>query len=300
MNLLQVLTDVLIPIFLIFGIGFVLGKKKDPDPRPIAHMSIFVFLPSLVFISFLDGDMISKLAVTGVYVIVFTFIMYVLSLITCKMLKFDRSTESALLLSVLFTNSGNFGVPLCTFAFGEEGMINALAYMMYGSVIMYTAAVYIASRGTSTMRESFSNIFKIPLIYALIAAILITYTGKSIPLFIEKPISLLGSAAIPVAMVLLGIQLSHTRVQKTYKPIALSTVFRLVLSPLVAIALTSLMGVNGLLRSVLILESSMPTAINSTLIAIEFDAKPGFVSTVVLVSTIFSVISLSVLLLYLT
>ena len=165
---------------------------------------------------------------------------------------------------------------------------------------MYTAAVYIASRGTSTMRESFSNIFKIPLIYALIAAILITYTGKSIPLFIEKPISLLGSAAIPVAMVLLGIQLSHTQVQKTYKPIALSTVFRLVLSPLVAIVLTSLMGVSGLLRSVLILESSMPTAINSTLIAIEFDAKPGFVSTVVLVSTIFSVISLSVLLLYLT
>lgn len=300
MNLTQVLIDVLIPIFLIFGIGYLLGKKKDPDPRPIAHISIFIFLPSLVFISFLNGDMVNKLAVTGVYIIVFTFIMYVLSVITCKLLKFDRSLESAFLLAVLFTNSGNFGVPLCTFAFGEEGMTNALAYMMYGSVIMYTGAVYIASRGTSNMRESFSNIFKIPLVYGLIAAIIITYTGSSIPSFIEKPISLLGSAAIPLAMVLLGIQLSHTQMQKTYKPIALSTVFRLVLSPLVAIALTSLMGVDGLLRSVLILESSMPTAINSTLIAIEFDARPGFVSTVVLVSTIFSVISLSVLLLYLT
>jgi len=300
MNLAQVLIDVLIPIFLIFGIGVLLGKKKNPDPRPIAHLSIYILLPSLVFISFLNGNIMNKLAVIGVYILSFTGIMYILSVIICKIFHFDRPLESAFLLSVLFSNHGNYGVPLCTFAFGEEGMTNALAYMMYGSVIMYTVAVYIASRGQSNMRESFSNIFKIPLIYAVVAALIITYTQTTVPSFIEKPLSLLGSAAIPVAMVLLGIQLSHTTLQRSYGSLALSTLVRLVLSPLVGIVLTAVMGVDGVLRSVLILESSMPTAINSALIAIEFKAKPGFVSTVVLVSTIFSVISLSVLLLYLT
>jgi hypothetical protein len=300
MNLTQVLIDVLIPIFLIFTIGYLLGKKMNPHPRPIAHLSIYILLPSLVFISFLNGDVMNKLAVIGVYIASFTFIMYILSVITSKIFHFERSLESAFFLSVLFSNHGNYGVPFCTFAFGEEGMVNALAYMMYGSVIMYTVAVYLASRGTATMKESFTNIFKIPLIYAVVAALLITTVGTGIPSFIEKPISLLGSAAIPVAMVLLGIQLSHTTIQKTYRPLAVSTVFRLVLSPLVGIALTYIMGIEGVLRSVLILESSMPTAINSALIAIEFDAKPGFVSTVVLVSTIFSVISLSALLLFLT
>jgi len=300
MNLAQVLVDVLLPIFLIFGVGFILGKRKNPDPRPIAHVSIFVLLPSLVFTSFLREDILGSLAVTGVYITTFTVFMYVLSVVTCKLLKFDRALQSAFLLSVLFTNSGNYGVPLCTFAFGEEGMVNALAYMTFGSVIMYTLAVYVASRGTCSMRDSFKNIFAIPLIYAVVIASVFSYFHVSVPSFLVKPITLLGSAAIPVAMVLLGIQLSRTEVQKAYKPLVLSIVFRLLLSPFVGILITELMGVHGVLRSVLILESSMPTAVNSALIAIEFDAKPGYVSTVVLISTVLSIFSLTALLLYLT
>ncbi|MBU7030102.1 MAG: AEC family transporter [Theionarchaea archaeon] len=300
MNLAQVLVDVLLPIFLIFGVGFILGKRKNPDPRPIAHVSIFVLLPSLVFTSFLREDILGSLAVTGVYITAFTVFMYVLSVVTCKLLKFDRALQSAFLLSVLFTNSGNYGVPLCTFAFGEEGMVNALAYMTFGSVIMYTLAVYVASRGTCSMRDSFKNIFAIPLIYAVVIASVFSYFHVSVPSFLVKPITLLGSAAIPVAMVLLGIQLSRTEVQKAYKPLVLSIVFRLLLSPFVGILITELMGVHGVLRSVLILESSMPTAVNSALIAIEFDAKPGYVSTVVLISTVLSIFSLTALLLYLT
>lgn len=300
MNLAQVFVDVLLPIFLIFGVGFLLGKKKDPESRSIAHLSIYVLLPCLVFTSFLDGDVLSSLAVTGVYIVVFTGIMYVLSVVTCRILQFDRTLESAFLLSVLFTNAGNYGVPLCTFAFGEEGTVNALAYMMYGSVIMYTLAVYIASRGNWSAHESVKNIFSIPLVYAVCLAVAFSYFSVEVPSFIVKPLTLLGSAAIPVAMVLLGIQLSKTEMHRAYKPLVLSTLFRLILSPFVGIVLTELMGVEGVLRSVLILESSMPTAINAGLIAIEFDAKPGYVSTVILVSTILSIGSLAVLLLYLT
>ncbi len=300
MNLTQVLTDVLLPIFLIFGVGFLLGKKKNPEPRPIAHVSIFVLLPSLVFISFIERDVLESLTVTGVYIAVFTSIMYVLSVVMCRILKFSRELESGFLLAVLFTNSGNYGVPLCTFAFGEEGMVNALAYMMYGSVIMYTLAVFIACRGKLNMRGSFTNIFRIPLIYAVVLAILCSYFAVDVPSFISAPVGLLGSAAIPVAMVLLGIQLARTSMHREYKPLLLASVFRLCLSPFVGIALTHVMGVEGLLRSVLILESSMPTAINSALIAIEFDAEPGFVSSTVLVSTILSIFSLAALLVYLT
>ena len=300
MNLAQVLIDVLLPIFLIFGIGFVLGKKKNPDTRSIAHMSIYILLPSLVFTSFLNGDVLSSLAVTGVYITVFTGLMYIISVVLCRVLKFDRTLESAFLLSVLFTNAGNYGVPLCTFAFGEEGMVNALAYMMYSSVILYTFAVYIASRGSWSVTESFRKIFTIPLIYAVVAASVFSYFSITVPSFVVKPLTLLGSAAIPVAMVLLGVQLSRTHIQRDYKPLLLSNVIRLVLSPLVGILITNVMGVEGVLRSVLILESSMPTAINSALIAIEFDAKPGYVSTVVLISTVLSIFSLTALLLYLT
>lgn len=300
MNLAQVLIDVLLPIFIIFGIGYVLGKKKNPEPRHIAHMSIYILLPSLVFASFLEKDILSNLAVTGVYILLFTCTMYVLSVIVCKLVKFEKKLESGFLLSVLFTNSGNYGVPLCTFAFGVEGTANALAYMMYGSVIMYTLAVYIASRGSSSVKESFTNIFRIPLIYAVVIASVFSYYHVDVPSFIGKPISLLGSAAIPVCMVLLGIQLSRTNMHKAYKPLVLSSVLRLCVSPIVGIVLTYVMGVEGLLRSILIIESSMPTAVNSALIAIEFDAEPGFVSSAVLTSTVLSIGSLAVLLLYLT
>jgi predicted permease len=300
MNLAQVLMDVLLPIFIIFGIGYVLGKKKNPEPRQIAHMSIYILLPSLVFASFVEKDILSSLAVTGVYVLLFTCIMYVLSAIVCKIVKFDKKLESGFLLSVLFTNSGNYGVPLCTFAFGVEGTANALAYMMYSSIIIYTMAVFVASRGALSVKESVTNIFRIPLIYAVVIASVFSYYHVDIPSFIQSPLSLLGSAAIPVCMILLGIQLSRTNMHTAYKPLVLSNVLRLCVSPFVGIVLTSVMGVEGLLRSILIIESSMPTAVNSALIAIEFDAEPGLVSSALLISTVLSIGSLAVLLLYLT
>ncbi len=299
MNLAHVFIDVLLPIFLIFGVGFLLGKRKNPEPQPIAHVSIYVLLPSLVFVSFLDKDILSSLAVTGVYIVLFTGIMYVLAAIVCRILKFDRTLESGFMLAVLFTNSGNYGVPLCTFAFGEEGMINALAYMMYGSVIMYTFAVFIASRGKLNVKESFINIFKIPLVYAVVIAGVCSYYAVNVPSFVSVPLDLLGSAAIPVAMVLLGIQLSRTSMHSEFNPLLVSNVFRLCVSPLVGILLTHVMGVEGLLRSVLIIECSMPTAVNSALIAIEFDAEPGFVSSAVLTSTVLSIFSVAALLVYL-
>jgi predicted permease len=300
MNLIQVLMDVLFPIFLIFGIGVILGRTKSPDPRSVAHLSIYILLPSLVFTTFIDKDILSSLAVIGAFVVGFTIISYLISLITCRLLNLEGTAGSAFLLSVLFTNSGNYGVPLCTFAFGEEGTVNALAYMMYGSVIMYTLAVYIASRGNSNFKESLMNVFKIPLIYAVVIASFISYFHVEVPSFIGKSIGLLGSAAIPVCMVLLGIQLSNTRVNKDFKSLFLVNIMRLGLSPLIGIALTSLMGIEGVMRSILIVECSMPTAINSVLIAIEFDAEPGFVSSAVLTSTVASIGSLTVLLLYLT
>ncbi len=300
MDTLEVFVNVLLPIFLIFGLGYLLGKKKNVEAHSVAHLSIYVLLPALVFTSFLERNVLNSLALTGVFILVFTIVMYILSVVTCKILKYDKNMESAFLLAVLFTNSGNYGVPLCAFAFGEEGMVNALAYMMYGSVIMYTMAVYIASRGTFNARQSLFNIFRIPLIYAVVAACLLSYFEVDVPAFITAPMSLLGSAAIPVAMILLGIQLSRTHVHTDYHPLVLSNIYRLALSPFLGIAITHFMGVEGLLRSVLIIECSMPTAINAALIAIEFDAKPGFVSSAVLTSTVLSIGSLAVLLLYLT
>jgi predicted permease len=299
MNLTEVFIDVLLPIFLIFGMGVILGKKKNPEPHSIAHLSIYILLPSLVFTSFLDRNILSSLAVIGVYIVAFTGIMYVIPWGVCNVLHMERGLQSGFLLAVLFTNSGNYGVPLCTFAFGEEGMVYALAYMMYGSVIMYTMAVYIASRGNLNVKKSFTNIFRVPLIYAVVAAAFFSYFSIEVPSFVFKPLVLLGSAAIPVTMLLLGIQLSRTEVGNQKKVVAAS-MFRLCVSPLIGIVLTYVMGVEGLLRSVLILECSMPTAVNSALIAIEFDAEPGFVSSAVLVSTVLSIGSLAVLLLYLT
>ncbi|MBU7014670.1 MAG: AEC family transporter [Theionarchaea archaeon] len=300
MDLIQVLMDVLFPIFLIFGIGVLLGKTKNPDTRSIAHLSIYILLPSLVFTTFIDRDVLGSLAVIGVFVVGFTGILYIISLTACRLLNLEKTVESAFLLSVLFTNSGNYGVPLCTFAFGEEGTISALAYMMYGSIIMYTLAVYIASRGKSSFKESFLNVFKIPLIYAVVIASLISSLHVEVPSFVGKSVGLLGSAAIPVCMVLLGIQLCNTHMNKDFKSLLLVNILRLGLSPLIGVALTSLMGIEGVLRSILIVECSMPTAINSVLIAIEFDAEPGFVSSAVLTSTIASIGSLTVLLLFLT
>jgi predicted permease len=102
-----------------------------------------------------------------------------------------------------------------------------------------------------------------------------------------------GDAAVPLLLIILGLQLAETGWIGEAPRVALATVLRLGLSVPLALLLAHLLGLNELSTRLTVMLSSMPTAVNVTILAIEFDVRPRFVSSVVVVFTVASVLSLT-------
>ncbi len=116
------------------------------------------------------------------------------------------------------------------------------------------------------------------------------------PLPVERSVSLLSDAAIPVMLVVLGMQLSRSSVRGKMRNILTAAGLRLVASPLIAVVLALILGVTGLERQVSITQAGMPTAVMSAVLAAEFGSDAEFVTAVIAVSTVLSMITLAILL----
>ena len=128
---------------------------------------------------------------------------------------------------------------------------------------------------------------------------LVRWTGFAVPPLLAKPIGLMGQASVPVMLLLLGMQLSQTKLSARYGQVTVGVFLRLVVGTLVAFGAAPLVGLQGLPRSVAVLQGSMPTAVTSSLLAITFDADADYVTSVVFLTTLLSSISLSLLLSFL-
>jgi predicted permease len=117
-----------------------------------------------------------------------------------------------------------------------------------------------------------------------------------LPLPLERAITLLGQAAVPAMLVVLGLQLARVSIRGRWKPIALATAARLVVAPLIAFPLAALLGLSGITGQVVIVQASLPTAVISSVLAAEFGADAEFTAAVVFVSTLASIATLTVLL----
>ncbi len=110
-----------------------------------------------------------------------------------------------------------------------------------------------------------------------------------------RGLDVLGRAAVPVMLLLLGIQLSRNSLGKDIKSVSAATILRLGLAPLVSLLLASVLGLSGNTRRACVLEASMPTAVTSVILALEFDVLPEFVTGVIFLSTMLSPLSLTLL-----
>lgn len=279
------------------GLGLVLRRLISIDVRPLSRVTLYVLSPCLIFStlsqSTLEADDLGRIVA---FTLATTFAMGVISWGATRLLRFDQGKESAFLLATLFVNAGNYGLPLNLLAFGEEGLAQAIVFFATSSFLVNTLAVYLASRGQVGGRESMANIFKIPLIYAVVAALIVNFGNLEIPEAIFKPLEMTGSAAIPVMLLILGMELSQASVREEWGTIGVATLIRLVVAAGVALWIAPLLGLAGVTRQACIVEASMPTAVMTTILAVEFDARPKFVTGTVFTTTLASIVTLTLLL----
>lgn len=299
-EVLSVMINVVSPVFVIIGLAAFIGRRFAIEPRTLSRLLIYLFSPALVLKGLanrsLGTDEVARLAVVAA---LYFLAMGLIAWGVARLFRLDRRLESAFMLTILLVNMGNFGLPLNRFAFGEAGEQRAIILYVMSAVVANTAGIFLASRGTRSVRDSLLNVLKVPLVYGLVIGLAINFSGLEIPTPILRVIELLGDAAVPCMMVVLGIQLSHTSlgaVRSRLKPLLLASGTRLLVAPLVALALVSLFDLSGLGRKVAIVEASMPTAVMASVLATEFGSDVEFTTTATLINTLASLFTLSVIL----
>lgn len=295
-GLFSILVNIILPIVLVAGAGFVLARTLGVDARPLSRTMLYFFTPALIFGSAYKTQLSSEYITIAAFALIISFLMVLLAWVLAKIMRYDRLTASGFSLGIVFVNAGNYGLPLILFAYGQEGLARAALYFTMSAILTQTLAIFIAARGRAGVREALLNVLKMPLVYAVTAGLLFNLTGLTVPDPLMKSVDLAAGAAVPVMLVILGIELAHVTIENDRLAIGLATFAKLVLAPLIAFPLAYVMQLQGVARSVCIVEASMPTAVMASIVAVEFDARPKLVTGIVFASTLLSIISLTILL----
>ncbi len=303
MSIFWSFSEVLLPIAVIIGIGYLIRRTYPIDLRSLNRVSIYVLSPSLVFVTLLrtevGGGMAVRLALLMLLVILATI---AVGFGVAVALRLSRPRRSGFLLTAAFMNSGNFGLSATRFAFGEVGFGYAVIGYLVQAIASQTLAVYLASAGNGSRRAALTQVFRLPLVYAVIAALLLRALGiqldesdGSLALGLYRGIRLLADAALPLLLMLLGMQLTERPAAQATQPLLAAATLRLGVSIPLAFALGTALGLSGLPLHVGVLQAAMPTAVNMTILALEFDTWPEFVSSGVVVTTLGSLVTLTLL-----
>ncbi len=290
----------LVPILLAAAIGFALAKFLKINPRPLSQVIFYVFSPILVF-KLMIGSQLSNKDILQTLLIA-SILMAVIGILTWligRALKFDRKILAAVLITAMFMNAGNYGLPLTDFAFGAAALAFASVFFVVNAMFTNTIGIVIASSGSMSVITAIKGLLKFPAIYALAAGILFLRFNWQLPSGLDRAVTLLSNAAIPCMLVLLGMQLVNIKLNGHKLPLILTSSMRLLIAPLLAIGLTRLFHVSIPATQAVVLEAAMPVAVMTTMLSTEFEVEPSFVTAAVLLTTLLSPLTLTPLLAFL-
>jgi predicted permease len=218
---------------------------------------------------------------------------------TAKALRLDGKLLRAFMMIVMFSNSGNYGLPVVRFAFGADALTYATIFFLTGSVLTYVAGAFFAGSHRSKIAGALEKIWKMPSLYGIAAALVVLAVGRPVPEAIMRPVALLSEAALPLMILVLGMQLERAVWPTQPGIVVLGVGISLLVAPVVALVLASFLGISGPARQAAVILSSMPVAVVTTILALEYELSPEFVTSAVFVSTIASPLTLTFLIAYL-
>ncbi len=290
----------ILPIMLISAAGFVLGRQLNIDSRAIGRSLFYFFSPVLVFNLLITNQLpaLDVLRIGGLAVGVMVS-SGLLALAGGLALRFERPVLVSVMLTSMFANNGNYGLPLIAFAFGQEALAHSGIYFVFAALLTNTLGVLIASLGHLDARQALLGMFKVPMLYAVLLALLVNQTEISLPVPLERTVSLAAGTAVPLMIFLLGLELRHVRWTKSLRALGLSTSVRLLAGPLLGLAFAGLLGLTGSARQAAVMEASMSSAVATTNLAAEYKLDTSLVAATVLVSTLLSPLTLTPLILLL-
>lgn len=298
-ELFLIFIDVVAPVFFIVLAGYIAKPLLELDAKSLNHTAYYFFVPSFVFSTMSQAQIsLQDTFQMTSYIILVHLVLAFSAYFLAKLFRRNRKKAVAYAMIGIFGNVGNYGLSIVIFHLGETARVPATLFFLTIITLSFIVCEGLAGWTKGGGLNGLLSVFKTPALLAFIPALPFAVTHTAPPLFISRISGLLGNAMIPVMLFTLGVQLANVKkIRINFDVIAASTI-RLLGGPLVAFFLASFFSLDEISRGAGILQSAMPAAVLTSIIAIKHDLLPDFVTTTVMFSTLFSLVTLTVLMAY--
>ena len=287
MELIKPLSPV-IPVFLLVAAGFMFARWKKISLTSVTEIIVYLGTPSLVFSSLASKPLYAgDIAVLSAGILI---IFACVGLLIRLYFFIFGFTSRGFALPTLFMNAGNMGIPLALFAFGQEGMQRATLMFVIITFLQYSLGIFILNG-----RGNWTEIFRLPLIYAAIAGLIFNLAQIKIPEFLLHPVVMLGQATIPIMLISLGYRLYQVESLQLGHALggALLRIFGGFAAANIAV---NLIGAESVNRHVLLLYGSLPAAVVNFILTEKYRQDPGLAASIVVLSTFISIFTIPLVL----
>ena len=284
--------NVVLPVALIVLVGYIVGRKIDFDLGSFSKMSLYVLAPALSFNSMYKAQLGASDAVKifvsfGLSTVFLIFIARGVARLTHQ----NDAGARSLVATTIFPNVGNFGLSLTLFALGEPGLERGLVTFAAGGLLTFGLGPALVSGQGFT--RGVKTTVKLPMIWALGFGVLFRAAGIEIPTGVASSIDLVAGATIPMLLLLLGLQISQSRIV-VERSDWIATVLRLGVGPIAAYTAGRIVGLDPIALKVFVLQCCTPTAVNALLVSAEFGGDARKAARVVVLTSIVSLASIPV------
>ncbi|AFZ47424.1 Auxin Efflux Carrier [Cyanobacterium stanieri PCC 7202] len=289
---MNIILSAVLPVGLIIIIGYIAGQKLNLDQLTLCKLSIYILAPALVADS-LYRNTVSGRSVSLIIISYGLISLFIYGLIWLFSVFFDieKNDRQSIFAVILCPNNGNMGLPITTFALGNEGLDRAIIYMIGSSIFLFGMLPAILSN--KGIKRGVILTLQLPLIWAMFFGAMLNISRIQLPFNLGRSMELLGISAIPIALIILGMQLAQTKFIFTLREFLLALI-KLIVAPTIALGTGKIIGLEGLDLQVLVLQTAMPTAINTLVMVKEFGGNATIVAQTIITSTVMSFITLPV------
>jgi len=304
---LHILGHNILPILILIILGFILSKKFTIDILSLSKLTFYLFSPAFIFVSLyttnLNLDMVKVLFCSILLLITND----IIGRIVARVRNYEVGLKNAFKNSIMFNNSGNIGVSLIILVFASppfvvggqtpylnEALAAQIVILAVQNISANTLGFYNAGKAQFKSKDSLLKVLSMPNIYAIPAAFILKSIDFDFTTTIIWPaLDYLKNAMVPVVLLTLGVQLTKTKFDFSNTDVHISVFIRLIIGPILATLYIFLFGFSGVLAQTIFISYSVPTAVNTALIAVECNNCQTFAAHSVMVSTICSTVTLT-------
>ena len=290
MGLFLQVVQIVAPVVLLAAIGYawVRGLGWKYDVEFVTRLSMTLAIPCLIFMALMRSEVEPAILRDTVLATIVAYgAVALVSWALVALAGLDMPTYWA---PMTFGNTGNIGLPVALFAFGQAGFDFAVVIFAVMAIMSFTFGVWVVAGGGSPVTA-----LKEPLVWGATLGIVFMLTGWTVPEWIGNTLDMIGQIAIPLMLITLGVAISRLQPRSLGRAVWLSAL-KLVICVSVPLAAGAWFGLPRLALGVLVLQVATPVAVTSYMLATKYHAKADVVAGLVMVSTLLSVVAIPVML----